>query len=141
MKGPRTVNLHGAAATIFALTAILPLLLFVFFLWYFDLLGETMVQVGLGLALLVALLGFVIFQRLAGRISELVDALRAPTAQTAPLVEAATTAVPGLGEVSEIGEIARSFGRMLEDLRTSTERLEDLVFKLGTLNELVELAT
>jgi signal transduction protein with GAF and PtsI domain len=29
---------------------------------------------------------------------------------------------------------------MLEDLRTSTSRLEDLVFKLGTLNEVVELA-
>jgi signal transduction histidine kinase/CheY-like chemotaxis protein len=30
---------------------------------------------------------------------------------------------------------------MLEDLRTSTQRLEDLVFKLGTLNELVEMST
>jgi signal transduction histidine kinase/CheY-like chemotaxis protein len=30
---------------------------------------------------------------------------------------------------------------MLEGLRTSTQRLEDLVFKLGTLNELVEMST
>jgi hypothetical protein len=29
---------------------------------------------------------------------------------------------------------------MLDDLRASTQRLEDLVFKLGTLNELVELS-
>jgi signal transduction histidine kinase len=29
---------------------------------------------------------------------------------------------------------------MLEDLRASTQRLEDLVFKLGTLNEVVELS-
>jgi signal transduction histidine kinase len=33
-----------------------------------------------------------------------------------------------------------AFGRMLEDLRGSTDRLEDLVFKLSTLNEVVELA-
>ena len=138
MRASRPVNLKSAAAAIFGLTAILPLLLFVFFLWHFDLLEQTSVQVGLGLALLIALLGFVVFQRLVGRITELVDSLREPTAQAAV---PARTAVAGLGEVSEIGEIARSFGRMLEDLRSSTERLEDLVFKLGTLNEMVELVT
>src|SRR5262249_61389057 len=49
-------------------------------------------------------------------------------------------AVAGLGPVSEIGEMASAFSRMLADLRASTERLEDLVFKLGTLNEMVEMA-
>jgi signal transduction histidine kinase/CheY-like chemotaxis protein len=37
-------------------------------------------------------------------------------------------------------QMGEAFGRMLEDLRGSTERLEDLVFKLSTLNEVVELA-
>jgi signal transduction histidine kinase len=37
-------------------------------------------------------------------------------------------------------EMGEAFSRMLEDLRGSTERLEDLVFKLSTLNEVVELA-
>jgi signal transduction histidine kinase/ActR/RegA family two-component response regulator len=37
-------------------------------------------------------------------------------------------------------QMGDAFGRMLEDLRGSTERLEDLVFKLSTLNEVVELA-
>ncbi len=32
------------------------------------------------------------------------------------------------------------FGRLLDELRASTARLEDLVFKLETLNEMVELA-
>jgi signal transduction protein with GAF and PtsI domain len=49
--------------------------------------------------------------------------------------------VPGLGRVTEIGQIGDAFGRMLSDLRSSTERLEDLVFKLSTLNEVVELAS
>ncbi len=37
-------------------------------------------------------------------------------------------------------QMGEAFNRMLEDLRGSTERLEDLVFKLSTLNEVVELA-
>ena len=48
--------------------------------------------------------------------------------------------MPGLGQVNEIGEIAQAFGRMLVELRASTERLEDLVFKLGALNDMVEMA-
>jgi signal transduction histidine kinase/CheY-like chemotaxis protein len=38
-------------------------------------------------------------------------------------------------------QMGDAFGRMLQDLRGSTERLEDLVFKLSTLNEVVELAS
>jgi signal transduction histidine kinase len=37
-------------------------------------------------------------------------------------------------------QMGEAFGRMLDDLRGSTDRLEDLVFKLSTLNEVVELA-
>jgi signal transduction histidine kinase/CheY-like chemotaxis protein len=37
-------------------------------------------------------------------------------------------------------QMGEAFGQMLDDLRGSTERLEDLVFKLSTLNEVVELA-
>jgi signal transduction histidine kinase/CheY-like chemotaxis protein len=37
-------------------------------------------------------------------------------------------------------QVSEAFRQMLDDLRGSTERLEDLVFKLSTLNEVVELA-
>src|SRR5204862_4786673 len=47
---------------------------------------------------------------------------------------------PGLGRGTESGQSGDAFTRMLDDLRGSTERLEDLVFKLGALNEVVELA-
>jgi signal transduction histidine kinase/CheY-like chemotaxis protein len=50
------------------------------------------------------------------------------------------TSVPGFGEVSEIGQVADGLRHMLGDLRGATQRLEDLVFKLGTLNEMVEIA-
>jgi signal transduction histidine kinase len=48
--------------------------------------------------------------------------------------------VPGLGSVAEIGQIGDALARLLQDLRSSGGRLEDLVAKLGTLNEVVELA-
>jgi signal transduction histidine kinase/HAMP domain-containing protein len=135
----RPLNLRRAAAIIFALVAVLPLLLFVLVLAGADLLGRTEAQVGLLLALLIALLGYVVFQRMVGRIAELTRALDAGLGGEGAARPPAAV-VPGLGHVSELGEMAQAFGRMLEELRASTERLEDLVFKLGTLNEMVELA-
>jgi signal transduction histidine kinase len=143
------VKLREAASTIFALTAILPLLVFVYFMWRFERLESTEAQVGIFCALVLALLGYVLFRRLTQRVADLGRALgqamAVPGAQKsvapAPAVKgSATAAVPGLGQVNEIGEIAQAFGRMLVELRASTERLEDLVFKLGALNDMVEMA-
>jgi signal transduction histidine kinase len=47
---------------------------------------------------------------------------------------------PAAEETPPTAQMGDAFGRMLQDLRGSTERLEDLVFKLSTLNEVVELA-
>jgi signal transduction histidine kinase len=148
------VKLREAASTIFALTAILPLLVFVYFMWRFGLLESTEAQIGIFFALAIALLGYALFRRLTQRVADLGRALgqavaapattraerkAAPPAAT-PAKGSATAAVPGLGQVNEIGEIAQAFGRMLVELRASTERLEDLVFKLGALNDMVEMA-
>jgi signal transduction histidine kinase len=147
------VKLREAASTIFALTAILPLLVFVYFMWRFELLESPEAQIGIFFALAIALLGYVLFRRLTQRVADLGRALgQAMTAPAAPEKKnaapapasaakgSATAAVPGLGQVNEIGEIAQAFGRMLVELRASTERLEDLVFKLGALNDMVEMA-
>jgi len=148
------VRLREAASTIFALTAILPLLVFVYFMWRFRLLESTEAQLGIFFALAVALLGYVLFRRLTQRVADLGRALgqaviAPPAAADKSAAHAqkpvaskgsATAAVPGLGQVNEIGEIAQAFGRMLVELRASTERLEDLVFKLGALNDMVEMA-
>jgi signal transduction histidine kinase len=136
----RTTRLREAAATIFALSTVLPLLVLIFFFWRFDLLWETEVQAGIFVALIVAVLGFVVFRRLVGRIADLAQHLSTPETASAAAAAAARH-VPGVGTVGEIGEIAGAFGRLLEDLRGSTQRLEDLVFKLGTLNEMADLAT
>lgn len=131
------VSIRQAAATIFALSALLPLLLFLFLLWRFELLSELDVQINLYLALIIALLGFVVLQRLVSRISALAQTVRTPTA--AEQAAATDVTVSGLGQVAEIGQLTEAFSRLLEDLRSSAERLEDLVFKMATLSDLTEL--
>src|SRR5262245_66111824 len=118
-------------------------------MWRFQLLESTEAQIGIFFALAIALLGYVLFRRLTARVADLGrglgQALAAPApaekkAAATPAKGSATAAVPGLGQVNEIGEIAQAFGKMLLELRASTERLEDLVFKLGALNDMVEMA-
>ena len=144
MPSQRPWGLRRAADTIFALISLLPLLLFVFFVWHFGRLNETTAQVGVLLALLVALLGFVILRQVMDRISDrILDLNRVVEGRAPESLASATTqsaAVPGLGQIAEIGDIAQAFSGMLRELRASTERLEDLVFKLGTLNDMVEMA-
>jgi signal transduction histidine kinase len=131
------IGLREAASIVFALTALLPLLLAVFVLHRGGALWALDAQVAVLLAVAVAVLGFVVFRSLVDRVAGLAGAL-STRGQTPRAADA--TPVPGLGRVTEIGQIGDAFARMLGDLRTSTERLEDLVFKLGALNEVVELA-
>ncbi len=68
-RSAQGVSLREAAGTIFALSAILPLLLF-FLLWHYQLIARLEARVGLLLALLVAILGFVLFLRMVDRVSK-----------------------------------------------------------------------
>jgi len=136
------MSLREAASVVFALVALLPILLMVYLLSRHDLMRSGEAQIGLAAAVAVSILGFLVFRRMMDQISALAQGFIAPTeakAETLRRVERAS-AVPGLGEVTEIGQVRDAFYHMLDDLRGSTQRLEDLVFKLGTLNEMVELA-
>jgi signal transduction histidine kinase/CheY-like chemotaxis protein len=139
----RAMSLREAAAVIFVLVALLPLLLFVAFLSVSELITRTEAQLAAFMALVIACLGFVIFRRMIDQITRLAANVRTPISADREVPDALETAapVPGLGQVAEIGQLASAFHQMLEDLRASTQRLEDLVFKLGTLNELVEMST
>ncbi len=64
------MKLREAASTIFALTAILPLLVFVYFMWRFGLLESTEAQLGIFFALAIALLGYILFRRLTQRVAD-----------------------------------------------------------------------
>jgi signal transduction histidine kinase len=137
----KAMSLREAAAVIFVLVAVLPLMLFVAFLSVSDLITKTEAQFAALMAVIIACLGFVVFRRLVDQIARLAKEVNLPILPDEPLPGAIEPArVPALGQVAEIGQLAGAFHQMLEDLRASTQRLEDLVFKLGTLNEVVELS-
>jgi signal transduction histidine kinase len=136
------MSLREAASVVFGLAAVLPILLFVYLLAHANLLQRTDVQIGLFSAVAVSVLGFVVFRRMVGQIARLAEGFQAAPRLSEPAAEgdAKLAAVPGLGQVTEISQVTGAFYGMLEDLRGATQRLEDLVFKLGTLNETVDLA-
>lgn len=134
------MKLRQGAATIFALTAIIPLLLFVYSAWRLDILDRNEIRLSLGLALLVATLGFAILRTMVARISDLAVALRSAQPPAGMASAGDLSVIPGLGSVAELGDFAHVLSRILDDLRASTGRLEDLVFKLGMLSETVEIA-
>lgn len=136
----KTIGLRRAAAIIFTLAALLPLLALLPVLRRTGALWTLEAQVSLLLSLVLAVLGFVILRRMVDQITSLAAAVAAPDAAPGPAGEVVESMVPGLGRVTEIGQIGGAFTRMLEELRGSTDRLQDLVFKLSALNELVELA-
>src|SRR4029434_5100855 len=115
MRPQRSVGLRRAAHTIFALVSVLPLLLFLFFMWHFDRLQETTAQVGVLLAVLIALLGFVIFRQMGDRISaNISDLNRVVEGQPVEQIAAtpsgqSSSVVPGLARITEICEIAQGF--------------------------------
>jgi signal transduction histidine kinase len=137
----KAMSLREAAAVIFVLVAVLPLMLFVAFLSVSDLITKTEAQFAAFMAVIISCLGFVVFRRLMDQIARLAREVNLPVLPDEPLPDATQPGrVPALGQVAEIGQLAGAFHQMLEDLRASTQRLEDLVFKLGTLNEVVELS-
>src|SRR6185295_11016989 len=70
MSRGRTYTLRNAASIVFALTAVIPLLLFTYTLYSLNQLKLTEAQMGLGVALTCALVGLFIFSNLMARLSE-----------------------------------------------------------------------
>ena len=72
---PRSNSLQQAASAVFAVTTVVPLLIFVWTLHRLGSLSRLQSQIGLALALGTALLGYYIFRRLMGQMSELIRGL------------------------------------------------------------------
>ncbi len=103
MSRGRTYTLRNAASIVFALTAVIPLLLFTYTLYSLNQLRLTEAQMGLGAALGCALVGLFIFSNLMGRLSEVLRFLEEQTAATQP---GAATAQP-TGAAGSMGAPAR----------------------------------
>jgi signal transduction histidine kinase len=137
----KTVSLREAVSVIFGASTLLPILLLVSFLSRHDLLGRLEAQLSLLGAVALAVVGFLALRRMVDRISTMVNALGAPASvEEAGSPGEVESPIPGLGAVAEIGQLRDFLSRLLADLRNSTERLEDLVFKQGTLTEMAEVA-
>src|SRR5262245_64064944 len=131
MKPPgfvsRAMSLREAAAVIFVLVALLPLLLFVSVISLSGLISKMETQFAAFMAVVIACLGFVVFRRLVDEIVRLAVCVQRPPAEGNPMLGLtdAPVQVPALGHVAEVGQLTQR----LDDLRASAERLEDLVFK------------
>src|SRR5512144_172345 len=115
----RSMSLREAASVVFALVAMLPILLLVYLLSRHDLMRSSEAQIGLLAAVGVSVLGFVVFRRMMDQISALAPGFSAPTEakpETLRRVERAS-AVPGLGEVTEIGQARDAVHPKLTDHR------------------------
>jgi len=98
---PRPNSLQQAASAVFAVTTVVPLLIFVWTLHRLGSLSRLQSQVGLGLALAIALLGYYIFRRLMGQMSELIRGLGRAVGTRSPAESRLSAAVaqdraPGL---------------------------------------------
>ena len=92
----RQQGLQQAASVIFALVAVVPLLIFAWTLHALGAIRSTQAQLSLGLALAVALLGFWMFRSLLGRMAQVVQALAAALEQASRVRRAPAPApVPG----------------------------------------------
>jgi hypothetical protein len=77
----RQQGLQQAASVIFALVAVVPMLIFAWTLHSLGAIRSTQAQLALGLALAVSLLGFWMFRSMLGRMAEVVQALTAAVEQ------------------------------------------------------------
>src|ERR1051326_5358404 len=106
----RSRGLRQAASTVFMLTAILPLLILTWTLGRLRVLHTPEAQIGLAIALGVALLGLAVFRSLMARLSNLIVSLRMLVARredTAPPTHKGQR-IPVVGEIGEIGDVERT---------------------------------
>ena len=96
MSRGRTYTLRNAASIVFALTAVIPLLLFTYTLYALNQLKLTEAQMGLGVALACALVGLFIFSNLMARLSEVLRYLEEQQ-DAGGRAGAAASAVPAAG--------------------------------------------
>ena len=130
MTDRQSSGLRQAASTVFVFTTVLPLLIFTWTLYRLDVVHSFEAQVGLILALIVALLGFAIFRSMMARLSDVIHALGTVAARHEAVREKpAVTAAP----------VSSSSGR--PSRAGAAQRREASVPGLGTIRELRDMTS
>jgi hypothetical protein len=101
-------TLQYAASVVFALVAVIPLLMFTYTLVRLNALQDIQNQIALGLTLVAALTGFCILRLMVTRMSNLLDAVSRTVEPGAAPAQASAKdlKVPGIGSIQEFDQIA-----------------------------------
>jgi hypothetical protein len=123
---PKTRTLQDAASVVFALTAVLPLLIFAYTLYSLHVIERLQAQVCLALALAVALSGFLVSRAMVTRLSRFIRAAyttgeRAEDTAAALSSLRVETRIPGIGVIQEFGEFADMFEHLTMVWRAEAE--------------------
>jgi len=116
-------SLEYAVSVVFSLTAVLPLLIFAYTVVSLDVIRRTQAQIGLALAVVVALLGFHLFRgMLARRLALLLgEASQAPAKAESGAPEPKSLQVPGIGAIREFDHLLDVFNHLASVWRTEAE--------------------
>ena len=135
-------GLQQAASMIFALVAVVPLLIFAYTLHALGAIRSTQAQISLALALAISLLGFWMFRSMLGRMAEVVQALAAAVEQAgrsrrpgAPAMAGATAAGPTAAAPTAAAQRPAAAAAM-----ASTARMDRAIPGVGNIREIAEVA-
>lgn len=112
---PGKLTLQQAASVVFALISVLPLLVFAYSLYALNAINMVEYEIGLGLALAVALLGFYIFRVLMTRVAELIRAVSQMATHVPVTGPDEQVRVPGMGVIQEFNEMADLVHQLWKD--------------------------
>ena len=156
MPKDKRQTLQYAASVVFALVAVIPLLMFTYTLVRLNALHDLQNQIALGLTLMAALTGFGILRLMVTRMSNLLYLLYTASQaaeQKAPSAPAATKdlRVPGIGPIQEFDQIAEMLWsvskakaesylgqRVLVSVRNSTRPIAGTVLEVTNDGVLLE---
>ena len=144
-------GLQQAASMIFALVAVVPLLIFAYTLHALGAIRSTQAQISLGLALAIALLGFWMFRSMLGRMAEVVQALAAAVEQASrvrrpaangPVATSAMigAASPGAGVPVAAGTAASRPAGAPSPAATAARKTDHSIPGIGGIREIAEVA-
>lgn len=143
----RQQGLQQAASVIFALVAVVPLLIFAYTLHAVGAIRSTQAQLSLGLALGIALLGFWMFRSMLGRMAEVVQALAAAVEQAnrgrrpGGAGPVATTPAPAGNALTATAGAAPSAPRpSVAATSNSRKPADDRLPGVGSIREIAEVA-
>jgi hypothetical protein len=139
-------GLQQAASMIFALVAVVPLLIFAYTLHALGAIRSTQAQISLGLALAIALLGFWMFRSMLGRMAEVVQALAAAVEQASRVRRpaangpAAASATPAAPSANSAPGAAASRPAGAPSPATAARMTDHGIPGIGGIREIAEVA-